>query len=79
MVEEQEFAESKAVADAPQDTQQRQVQQPIQYSNQQGYPQGRGGYIGYGTYPAQPARRGRAPDDGFMQIPDGEMEELPFN
>lgn len=111
VVEEQEFAESKAVADTgAQNTQsqqqpaqpQRQAQAPQQrpvqqqapypsqprqsrpqqagYTRQQQYPQQNcGGYIGHGNYPAQPVRQGNIPDDGFMQIPDGEMEELPFN
>ena len=79
-------------AQAPQQrpVQQQQVPYPSQqrqsrpqrsgYMQQQQYPQqNRGGYIGHGNYPAQPVRRGSAPDDGFMDIPDGEMEELPFS
>lgn len=65
----------------PYPNQQRQSrpQQPG-YARQQQYPQqNRGGYMGHGNYPAQPVRQGNIPDDGFMRIPDGEMEELPFN
>ena len=108
VVEEQEFAESKASAGTGEQNTQSQ-QQPVQpqrqapqqrpvqqqqvpYPSQQRYPQqsGRaqqqrypqqnsGGYMGHGNYPAQPARRGSASDDGFMDIPDGIAEELPFN
>ena len=110
VVEEQEFAESKAVADTgaqntqsqqqpaqPQQRTQAPQQRPVQqqqvpYPSQQRYPQqsgraqqkqypqqNRGGYMGHGNYPAQPARQGMPANDGFMDIPDGEMEELPFN
>ena len=58
---------------------QRYQQQPGRAQQQRYQQQNSGGYIGHSNYPAQPVRRGSAPDDGFMDIPDGEMEELPFN
>lgn len=86
---QQQPAQAQQRAQAPQQrpAQQQQVPYPNQRyqqqpgrAQQQQYPQqNRGGYMGHGNYPAQPARRGSASDDGFMDIPDGIAEELPFN
>lgn len=57
VVEDQEFAESKAASD-----------------NYQG-----GGYQGGGFAPADRPAPSTAAPDGFMNIPDGIDEELPFN
>ncbi|MBQ0000536.1 MAG: single-stranded DNA-binding protein [Clostridiales bacterium] len=58
VVEEQEFAESKASSDNYASAQPRQS-----YSN---------------SAPAAPAPSSAGPADGFMNIPDGIDEELPF-
>ena len=65
----------------PYPNQQRQSRpQQSGYMQQQQYPQqNRGGYMGHGNYPAQPVRQGMPANDGFMDIPDGIAEELPFN
>ena len=62
VVEDQEFAESKAASE----------------SHQSGFGGGYGGQAG--SAPAAPAAgTGSASADGFMNIPDGIDEELPFN
>ncbi|MBS6195889.1 MAG: single-stranded DNA-binding protein [Clostridiales bacterium] len=62
VVEDQEFAESKAASD-----------------NYQGGNYG-GGFGGHASAPAAPSvGSGSASADGFMNIPDGIDEELPFN
>ena len=89
---QQQTAQPQRQAQAPQQrpVQQQQVPYPNQqrqsrpqqpgYTRQQQYPQqNRGGYIGHGNYPAQPVRQGMPANDGFMDIPDGIAEELPFN
>ncbi len=61
IVEEQEFAESKAAASAA------------------GEDGGAGRQTGsYGSAPSMPAPNNAASADGFMNIPDGIDEELPF-
>lgn len=67
VVEEQEFAESKVASD--------------NYQNHNNY-QGNsyGGFGGASSGPAAPAAGGSSVSaDGFMNIPDGIDEELPFN
>lgn len=62
VVEEQEFAESKAASDH------------YQGGNNFG-----GGFGGQNSAPAAPMGGSSASADGFMNIPDGIDEELPFN
>ena len=67
VVEEQEFAESKAASDNYQN-----------HNNYQGNSDG--GFGGASSGPAAPAAGGSSVSaDGFMNIPDGIDEELPFN
>ena len=67
VVEEQEFAESKASSD---NYQSHNTYQGNNY----------GGFGGAGSAPAAPAAGGGSVSaDGFMNIPDGIDEELPFN
>ena len=82
VVENQEFAESKAASDASRSAfaagaQQYQAAPPQQQYQAQQYqaapPQA--APAPYAAAPAAPA----APDDGFMNIPEGIDEELPFN
>ena len=73
VVEEQEFAESKAASDN------YQGGNHYQNNNYQNNNYG-GGFNGGGSAPAAPVGGGSgASADGFMNIPDGIDEELPFN
>jgi single-strand DNA-binding protein len=72
VVEDQEFAESKAVSDANAGSFRAAAPSPAPASNDGGYNGG-----GYNSAPARP--QPAAATDGFMNIPDGIDEELPFN
>ena len=85
VVEEQEFAESKASSDNHQgngyqgnnyqnNNYQNNNYQNNGYQNNNNYG---GGYSGRNNAPAAPSSNVSA--DGFMNIPDGIDEELPFN
>lgn len=65
VVEEQEFAESKAASDS--------------YQNSGGFQQGADGYPNGGFQAAGRPAPNAAVGDGFMNIPDEIDEELPFN
>lgn len=71
VVEEQEFAESKAASDNYQGGN-------YQNNNYQNNNYG-GGFGGGNSAPAAPAGGSSVSADGFMNIPDGIDEELPFN
>ena len=64
IIEEQEFAESKAAND--------------EYRQSHGYSQNQSGSQNQGQSNNRQAPSGE-PEDGFMNIPDGIDEELPFN
>lgn len=71
VVEEQEFAESKAASDHYQSN---------NYQNSNYQNNNYGGFGGGNNAPAAPAAGGSSVSaDGFMNIPDGIDEELPFN
>ncbi len=77
VVEDQEFAESRAAAGNSDGGYSNSNYSNNGYSNNSGY--SNGGYSG-GGYSAPVSRpEPSAPGDGFMNIPDGIDEELPFN
>ena len=74
VVENQEFAESKAASDASRQAYAQSGDR--QYGERQYGGQSR---QQYGNPQPAPQRAPEAPEEGFMVIPDGIDEELPFN
>ena len=78
VVENQEFCESKAASDEANRGYGSQGYDNGGYSNNNGYSNNSGSSAYSAPRQAAPAPAPEAPGDGFMNIPDGIDEELPF-